>query len=181
MDYGKLYGYSFEHEDTYERMCLVNDAVYIAKYKDPHKDKDSERDIWWTATGAQFQQPYVFKTLFSKEPLEFDDFCETKSVTSSLYLDFNESLPEGEHNYIFIGKAGQFTPVKPGCGGGELVREKDGKYYSATGAKGYRWIESEVLRGTAKEQDVDRSYYDRLVDEAVKDISEFEDFEVFTA
>ena len=30
MDYGKQYGYTFEHEATYDRMCLVNDAVYIA-------------------------------------------------------------------------------------------------------------------------------------------------------
>ena len=30
MDFGKRYGYTFEHEATYERMCLVNDAVYIA-------------------------------------------------------------------------------------------------------------------------------------------------------
>ena len=32
MDYGQQYGYNFEHEATYDRMCLVNDAVYIAKY-----------------------------------------------------------------------------------------------------------------------------------------------------
>ncbi len=32
MDYGKEYGYTFEHEATYDRMCLVNDAVYICKY-----------------------------------------------------------------------------------------------------------------------------------------------------
>ena len=38
--------------------------------------------------GKQFQQPYVFKTLFTMEPIEFDDLCETKTVTSALYLDF---------------------------------------------------------------------------------------------
>lgn len=32
MDFAKKYGYTFEHEATYERMCLVNNAVYIAKY-----------------------------------------------------------------------------------------------------------------------------------------------------
>ena len=32
----------------------------------------------WTATGTQFQIPYVFKTLFSKGELEFEDMCETK-------------------------------------------------------------------------------------------------------
>ena len=33
-DFARKYGYEFEHEATYERMCLVNDAVYIAKYAD---------------------------------------------------------------------------------------------------------------------------------------------------
>ena len=80
MDYGKMYGYDFEHEDTYDRICLVNDAVYIAKSVDGH----------WTATGTQFQVPYVFKTLFTKEPIEFEDMCETKSVSKgALYLDMN--------------------------------------------------------------------------------------------
>lgn len=88
MDYGKQYGYNFEHEATYDRMCLVNDAVYIAKYKDGKHAGE------WTATGTQFQVPYVFKKLFSKEPIEFEDMCETKSVTSALYLDMNEGLPD---------------------------------------------------------------------------------------
>lgn len=83
MDFGRKYGYEFEHEATYDRMCLVNDAVYIAKYDNGE----------WTATGTQFQIPYVFKKLFSKEDILFDDLCETKSVTSSLYLDMNENLP----------------------------------------------------------------------------------------
>ena len=103
MDYGKLYGYSFEHEATYRTMCLVNDAVYVARYaskKDckalynyiPGDNADHGGD--WTATGTQFQVPYVFKTLFSKEPIEFRDVCETKSVKTALYLDMNENLPD---------------------------------------------------------------------------------------
>ena len=28
MEFGKKYGYNFEHEATYERMCLINNAVY---------------------------------------------------------------------------------------------------------------------------------------------------------
>ena len=178
-DYGKKYGYTFEHEATYEKMCLVNDAVYIAKHIDAPWEEDAGK---WTATGAQFAVPYVFKTLFSKEPLIFDDYCETKSVTSQLYLDFNENLSEDEHNYVFVGKVGRFTPVKPGTGGGILYREIDGKYYSATGAKGYRWVESESLRDSNNWRDiVDDSYYLKQVDEAVVDISKFGDFEWFTA
>ena len=48
----------------------------------------------WTATGTQFQIPYVFKKLFSGEEITFEDMCETKSVSSSLYLDMNENLPD---------------------------------------------------------------------------------------
>ena len=190
MDFATQYGYTFEHEATYDRMCLVNDAVYIAKYQDGKHAGE------WTATGTQFQVPYVFKKCFTKEPIEFDDMCETKSVTSALYLDMNEpeSLPfdnESEtsetHNYIFIGKVGRFCPVKPGCGGGWLVREatdnKTGekKYVSATGAKDYRWKESETIRELGQEDSIDRSYYDKLVNKAIETISEYGDFEQFVA
>ena len=176
MDYGKQYGYTFEHEATYDRMCLVNDAVYIAKYKDGE----------WTATGAQFQVPYVFKKLFSREPIVFEDMCETKSVGTALYLDMNSTLPEGEHNYRFVGKVGRFCPIKECCGGGILLREgvdKEGnvKYDSANGASGYRWMESEMVQTLGKENDIDRSYYDKLVDAAVEQISQYGDFEWFVS
>lgn len=244
MDYGKQYGYNFEHEATYDRMCLVNDAVYIARYATVEKCCDlygkkyidSAKDICkenkkhpyaWTATGTQFQIPYVFKTLFSKENIEFEDMCETKSVTSSLYLDMNEALPdvsalEAErdklwkqitdskrmtepmptecerveeltdeiakgHDYHFIGKVGQFCPIKPGCGGGILLRETENKktgekgYAAATGSKGFRWLESEMVKQLDKQGDIDRGYYNNMVDEAVKSLSVYGDFERFAA
>lgn len=173
IEFGKQYGYTFEHEATYEKMCLVNDAVYVAKYDNGE----------WTATGTKFQVPYVFKTLFSKEPYEFSDFCETKAVSSQLYLDMNEGLPEDEHNYHFIGKVGQFCPVVDGAGGGILYREKDGKYYAATGTKGYRWKESEMVSKNPMDYSdiIDFSYYNKMVDEAVQTISQYGDFEWFAS
>ena len=184
--FGKEFGYKFETEAEFDRYCLVNDAVYIAKFKEPEIDKETGEEIWWTATGAQFAVPYVFKKLFSKKQIMFSDMCETKAVSSALYLDMNENLAEDEHDYIFVGKIGQFCPIKQGCGGGELVREgtdKEGnvKYSSATGAKGYRWLESETVRLLGKENDIDRSYYDALVDGAVDTISKYGDFERFVA
>ena len=180
MDYGKMYGYTFEHEATYDRMCLVNDAVYIAKYKDGKHAGE------WTATGKQFQVPYVFKTLFSKEPVVFEDLCEAKEVKTALYLDKNEDLPEGEHDYKFIGKVGSFCPIKPGRGGGELLREgkdKDGnvKYSSATGAKGHRWLEAEQVKLLDMGNAIDMSYHNKLVDDAVDTISQYGDFAKFVA
>lgn len=174
MEFGKRYGYTFEHEATYDKMCLVNDAVYIARYLE-----DDGTVGKWTATGAQFAEPYVFKTLFSHEDLEFSDLCQTKSVSSSLYLDMNEDLDKDEHNYIFVGKVGSFCPIKSGCGGGELLREKDGKYYSATGAKGYRWLESENVKLLDKYDDIDMSYFIKLADNAVAACQEFGSFEWF--
>lgn len=94
LNFGKEYGYEFEHECTYSKICLVNDAVYVAKYDNLGiRNKGGKHANEWTATGTQFQVPYVFKTLFSHEPIEFNDMCETKSVSTSLYLDMNETLP----------------------------------------------------------------------------------------
>ena len=187
-EFGKEYGYNFEHEATYERMCLVNDAVYIAKYaKAEHCEAlygylpgdNQEYGGKWTATGAQFAVPYVFKTLFSYEPIRFEDLCETKSVTTAMYLDMNEDLNEEEHDYQFIGRTGQFCPIKPGCGGGILLREKDGKYAAVGGTKGFRWLESEIVRALGKEDDIDRNYYRMLVDAAAAAISEYANIDEF--
>lgn len=221
--FGKEYGYTFETEANFEKFCLVNNAVYIAKFKD---GKNAGK---WTATGTQFAVPYVFKKLFTKEDILFEDMCETKEVQgTAIYLDMNENLPdvtryetlaglrmkpddqlskseykmlvlydnvsdeelaagiaEG-HNRIFVGRVGNFCPIKPGCGGADLVKEmkdKDGnvKYDSVTGAKGYRWLESEMVRKLGKEADIDRSYYDTLVDAAVEAISQFGDFAYFAS
>ena len=228
MDFGKRYGYTFEHEATYDRMCLVNNAVYIAKYKKPEEceqlygcipgdNADHIKDPW-TATGKQFAVPYVFKTLFSKEPVDIRDMCETFSVKSALYLDMNEKLPDVSgyekrlekiendykkgklsdtlfepeatelaekiaegHDYHFVGKVGEFCPVKTGKGGGVLVREQEGKYYAATGTTGYRWLESDVMLNGGNDEFIDRSFYDKLVDDAVGAISKYGDFEWFVS
>jgi len=166
-EFGKKYGYTFEHEATFDKFCLVNDAVYIARYSGKEAGK-------WTAVGAQFAQPYVFKTLFDTDAeIVFEDLCEIKAVTTALYLDMNEGLGDNEHNYVFIGKAGLFCPIKPGHGGGLLMREKDRKYYAATGTKGYRWLEAEVVKELGKENSIDKRYHEHLVDEALETISEF--------
>lgn len=265
LEFGKQWGYTFEVEDIYEKMCLVNDAVYIAlrdredpSWKDEcekaKKKADETKTVYqeptrWTATGAQFQHPYVFKHLFSGEEVEFRDLCETKTVTSALYLDMNENLsdvsdyekdleklikraktllkvegyfgtweewpewrkqnPDAEdshggqiynelddlvkdqevlneliaegHNYIFIGRAGSFCPVLKGMGGGILVREKDGKYYAATGSKGFRWRESESLKNADRMNMIDMGYFESLAQAAKEAIQTYGSFEEFAS
>lgn len=172
-DFAKKWGYEFEIESQYSKICLVNDAVYIAKDLDPNAEEQ------WHATGAQFQHPYVYKTLFTKEPIEFKDMCETKSVTSALYLDMNEGQDEDSHNYVFVGRVGSFCPIKPGCGGGLLMRQNDDKYAAATGTKGYRWLEAETVKDTHKENDIDQGYFATLVDKARENISKYGDIDWF--
>lgn len=166
MDFGKQYGYDFEHEATYAKMCLVNKAVYIARYAFPHEGE-------WTATGKQFQEPYVFKKLFTKEPIEFEDYTQTKQVKTAMYLKF----PDGATH--FVGKVGEFVPIKPDRGGAELLRmNNEGEIKDAVvGTKGYRWKEAEMVRFMHQEQDVDTSYSEMLADEAKQAIEQFVDLE----
>ena len=197
MKFAEKYGYTFEHEATYEKMCLVNDAVYIARYLDadqcqaqygymPEKNEEHSRE--WTATGTQFQIPYVFKTLFSHEPVVFADLCQTKTVSKgAIYLDKNEDLPEGEHKYIFVGRVGSFCPIKPGCGGAVLLRESgvndagEKTYAAVGGSKGYRWLASEMVHELQMEKDIDRSYFDKMADDAADAIAKYGDYEWFVA
>lgn len=241
-DYGKKFGYTFEIEHVFDRLCLVNDAVYVCKYTE-FDDANEDMAGKWDATGEQFKEPYVFKTLFSHELIEFSDLCQTQTtaVGLGLYLDMNEDLPDvtaeekelqklitrwkkrgfelidnnemmliedkaaavrynvnaeefhrdyirkgqlegiikSGHDYHFVGKAGSFCPMKPGTGGGLLVRENGGKFSFAGGAKGYRWMEAEMVKAFHKEDDIDISYYAMLTDKAVAAISEYGDFEMF--
>ena len=251
-DYGKKFGYTFEVEHKFEKLCLVNDAVYICKYtEDPANGKKAGQ---WDGTGDQFKKessPYVFKTLFSHEPIDFYDLCETQTVKVGLglYLDMDENLPSSEllekeeekllrkwkkvgfelndqndsnlingfapnltdipdkkteqyarevyhtdylrllelregirkcHDYHFVGKAGLFCPMKPGCGGGRLVRENNGKFAYAAGAKGYRWLEAEMVRQYGLEDQIDRTYFETMKDDAIKTIEKFGDYAVFS-
>lgn len=208
IDFGKEYGYSFETEAEFERYCLVNKAVYIAKTVEGE----------WVAVGDQFAVPYVFKKLFTHEDIVFDDLCQTvESKTGALYLDMNEKLPdvsayekefdkaeekykngtlsdttfesmcrelnekiETGHDYKFVGRVGYFCPIKPGYGGGVLLVQRNHKYDSANGAKGYRWLEADMIRGS-NEDAIDISYYNKLVDDAVETISKYGDFEMFVS
>lgn len=176
MDFGVSYGYEFEHEGTYDKICLIDKAQFVAK------TKPGREPAHWTATGAQFQHPYVFKKLFSHEPIVFKDKCETKSVTTSLWLDFTddkEAMALQNETKRFVGKTGVFCPMLPGTEGGILQREKDGKFHAATGSTGYYWLEAERVQTFKLEDHIDLGYFDKLVDESVADISKHGDFEWF--
>lgn len=168
-EFGAKYGYTFEHEETYSKLLLANEAVYIGKRGDS-----------WDAVGKQFQVPFVRKSLFTHEPLERRDFFEAKSVQTALYLDMNEDLDEGEHNYVFVGRTGLFAPVVDGAGGGVLLREeKDGRYSSVSGTKGRRWLEAEVVDRLELDDKIDKSYFLDLAAKALDTIDQYTDSSTF--
>jgi hypothetical protein len=193
-NFGEKYGYSFNHEATYKKMCLVNDAVYIA-----YKEWDSDGNPpGWTATGAEFKHPYVFKTMFSHDPIHFRDLCETKQVRNggAMYLRYTKE--DGTHIDHHVGRSGSFIPVREGSHqsitGRELLTVKGDKAGAVQGTKGYLWVESEMVReiygdsvdrmvfepleealeGTGSLADfVDMGYFANLVEDAAQSIAEF--------
>jgi hypothetical protein len=150
VEFGKKYGYDFEHEATYEKFVLFNDAVYVAR-----------KDGKWSATGKQFQHPVVFKTLFSQEEIVPKDYVEVKNVVKGhMYLiNVDESVKQ------FVGKFGAFMPVQNGR---QLVRIDGDKVGAVTGTKGYLWELDTIA--LANNLDVDMAYFQALVDEGMKAI-----------
>jgi hypothetical protein len=197
-DFAAKYGYAMEHEVTYDKLALVNDAVYIAK------ETDEDNKPHWTAVGAQFQHPFVFKTLFSKEPVTFDDMCETKQVVKgAMYLDFQEDKGTPNQPFAgmhFVGRVGLFVPVIEEVGGATLTVVRDDKPYAVSGTKGYKWLEAEMIKvmrpelldrmpferledaiqGTGSIADVlDMPYYNQRLEDAVQTIEKFGSFDEF--
>lgn len=169
---GEAYGYIFETEDKWDRLCLVNNAVFIGKTKDGE----------WKAVGKEFQVPYIYKTLFTKEPLTFDDYTVAFSVKkSALYIRKGDG-------YQFVGRVGEFVPVKEYYGGELLTHDlsdPDSKWNSASGAKGYYWLEAETVRGMIENMGIDMntiidfSYFEKMCDDAKNDLMVYGGYDTF--
>ena len=170
MSIGHKYGYDFEVEDRFDKFCLVNKACYIARTDDGE----------WHGKATMMIEPYVLKTLFTKEPLTFDDLCQTKEVkrATPMYLNFNES---GEDNYVHVGHVGLFTPVRAGQNGGLLLKQvtvgDTVKFDAVTGTKGYRWVESCTLNGDMSQ--VDYTFYEELARAAREEVEKYVPYEEF--
>ena len=167
-DYGKKYGFTFEHEAHYSKMCIIDDAQYIA-YED-EADGEKLEEPFWTVTGAKFAPPYLFKSLFTHEPIEFNDFPETKSVSDASIYICEDGIEK------FVGRIGSFVAVKDGFGG-DLKRVKGDKEAAVTGTKGYLWNEAELIREHPERINMD--YYRKQCDDAVATINKFYPFDEF--
>lgn len=148
-EFGAKYGYKFDHEDTYAKFALVNKSTYVCQNQEGK----------WSATGAQFQDPYVFKTLFTKEELSKEDFFVTKEVkNASIYL--------GDK---FIGRLAEIYASQSGE---EIFRVTEEKSGSISGTKGIRW---KLSKDYSSRSDLDMSYYEELRLKAIDAISKVGD------
>lgn len=150
-DFGRKYGYTFEHEATYSRLALVNKSTYVCQTGWSPKEKKIGE---WSATGAQFQAPYVFKNLFTHEDVTSEDFFITKEVKDAA---------------IYVGEKfiGRIASVYASQTGEELFRVKDEKRGAITGTKGYRW---KLSKDWSNYKDVDMVFYKNLISEAIDSI-----------
>ena len=171
---GECYGYIFETEDKWDRLCLVNNAVFIGKTVDGE----------WKAVGKEFQVPYIFKSLFTHEEIIFDDYSIAFSVKKSALF-----LKKGD-DYSFVGRVGEFMAVRSEFGGELLthdISDPESSWNSASGAKGYLWLESETVRSMIDEgytlyDILDNSFYQTQIDNARSDINKMlppEGYDIF--
>ena len=164
MNFARQYGYKFDHEAHYKKLCLIDKAQYIAQ--------DEEGN--WTATGKEFQIPYIFKALFTKEKITAKDLFEVKEVKgdAKIYLCRDDEK-------IFVGKIGIFVPVL--SDGYSIMVERNGKLDNVQGTKGYKWISIEDQSISLDEfKDIlDQDYYRSKIEEARALIAKFGDAERF--
>lgn len=157
--FGERYGYNFEHEATYEKFVLLNDAVYVCR-----------EDGKWSATGKQYQHPVVFKTLFTKEEILPEDYVEVKQVSKGHMFLVNED----ETVKHFVGKFGAFVPVLDGR---HLMRVDGEKIGAVTGTKGFLWELDHIA--FAQKLQIDTRYFQELVDDGIANINKHGSYEDF--
>ena len=152
-EFGKRpeYNYKFDHEHTYKRMALINNAVYIAQLED---DK-------WSPTGAEFANTYLLKRVWTKEELTDRDFFITKQSKGHIYL--------GDE---FVGKVGSIYASKTGaeC----LWTEDNENFKSVTGTKGFKFKQTSEF----DYEDIDFDYYDKIAIAGLKKIMKVGDINV---
>src|SRR5699024_1203757 len=167
-EYGRQHGYTFDHENTYSKMAVVNKSEYICQFEE-------NGQMVWEATGSKFAQPYVFKKLFSKEPVLVEDYAIMKQVKSAIYLGDTfigksanvYASHSGDTMYRVTDnpKAGQ--PIVDKKTKEEIGIEPDKLKHAVTGTKGHLW---KLFRSYSGKEDIDMLYYDTLVKDAIKSL-----------
>ena len=198
----------FSHEEiVFEDVCETFSVKEGALYLDMNETFEDVSEL--EERSEKLSQLYSSLKVYKSGSIRSDNLDKdiariTRQIEKNeLYLQESVGLPssvknqelllkakekiEKCHNYIFIGRVGQFTPIKEGYEAGILYRIKGDVRAAVAGTKkfgsngAYRWFESDSIRGKEWREMFDRSYYTKLVDDAVETISQYGDFEWFVS
>lgn len=147
---------------TFKDVCQTK-SVKTAMYLDMNEDL-GEMDATLVKEMSKLATKIKKDTATAFDIERYDELCQEEAKY---------------HNYIFVGRVGSFVPIEPGYGGGILVRKEGDGMNSVESTKGYRWLESNIVKGTELEKHIDMSYYRKLCQAAIDDISAYCDFNWF--
>lgn len=185
----------FSHEPyEFKDFCEVKSVSKGAIYLDMNEDLGEPVDDLYDKENAKLNRMLkkAEKKLCEENPGISDawlhtklysyDTCEFPEIKAQFDIceKLKEEIPK-HHKMVFVGRVGQFTPVVSGAGGGVLYRVENGQKYAISGSTGYRWLESEDVKQYGMEEKIDKTYYMKLVDEAIVDFNEIVDFDWFVS
>lgn len=174
-EFGKQYGYDFEHEKTYRRLVLLNKAVYAGEYLKENRDNPELSKWVWEFTGGPILEPYVQKKLFTHTEMSDKEFRQIKEVSTG---------KDGTPVAIYLGdkRVGRFAGVYPSLTGEDMWRvtePKDPNIESkrghVNGTKGYGWKLWSDYKG---KEDIDMQYFIDLAEDMKKQIARVGDPEL---
>lgn len=164
-DFGQNYGYTFEVEEEFEKFALINAASYMGKQTNGE----------WDGRTLTFMHPYVWSKLTGTGFPDIADVRELKAVTGNAKIYARNENGDD----MFVGKCGMFVPVLNN--GYELLRKDGDKTGALSGTKGYRWMDWSVYKTLPVKPDINWSYYERLYNNAVDEVSKYGDINKFIA
>ena len=94
-------------------------------------------------------------------------------------MDFNEGLPEGEHNYVHVGKVGSFVPVIDGVNGGLLLRKNGDSYNAVVGTKDIDGKKVRLSNRLETKIKLHCLIFYRLMDDAIASIKAYGELNTF--
>lgn len=168
LNFAKQFGYNFEIEAHFKKLCLLDDTNYLAL-----QDQADEEPIEpkWVITGSVFDIPVFKKMYLDPQPITVKDYAMViASSKGALYFRYDDGRLK------FIGRVGEFIPVK--TGGHDLLHidKVAGREGFASGTKGYKMLESIEVSSL---DDVDTTLALKKTNDVLQKIDIYCDHELF--